>query len=58
MIPANDDAIRSIELMVKGVAGAIENARQKSAEEAAMAEAEEAAEEEGDEAGQDESSEG
>ena len=45
VIPANDDAIRSIELMVKGVAEAIASARQQVEEEAAMAEAEEAAEE-------------
>ncbi|WP_294347938.1 30S ribosomal protein S2 [Prosthecochloris sp.] len=51
VIPANDDAIRSIELMVKGVADAIASARQQSAEEAAMAEAQETAEE-GDKAGQ------
>lgn len=50
VIPANDDAIRSIELMVKGVADAIMNARQRSEEEEAMAEAEEAAEAEADEA--------
>ncbi|PWW82620.1 30S ribosomal protein S2 [Prosthecochloris marina] len=55
VIPANDDAIRSIELMVKGVADAISNARQQSAEEAAMAEAQEAEEEEHDKAGQEES---
>ncbi|MCG8344904.1 MAG: 30S ribosomal protein S2, partial [Chlorobiales bacterium] len=52
VVPANDDAIRSIELMVKSVADAIAIARQQSAEEAAMAEAEEAAEEEGEEDGQ------
>ncbi len=50
VIPANDDAIRSIELMVKGVADAIMNARQRSEEEEAMAEAEEAAEAEANEA--------
>ena len=50
VIPANDDAIRSIELMVKGVADAILNARQRSEEEEAMAEAEEAAEAEAGEA--------
>ncbi|MCW8815722.1 MAG: 30S ribosomal protein S2, partial [Chlorobium sp.] len=44
VIPANDDAIRSIQLMVKGVAESIANARQQQAEEAAMAEMEEAAE--------------
>ena len=37
VIPANDDAIRSIELMVKGVADAIINARERHAEEAALA---------------------
>jgi len=53
VIPANDDAIRSIQLMVKGVAESIANARQQQAEEAAMAEMEEAAEDDqaaGDEA--------
>lgn len=60
VIPANDDAIRSIELMVKGVADAIAIARQQSAEEAAMAEAEEAVEaveDDGEEAVQEETAE-
>lgn len=47
VIPANDDAIRSIELMVKAVADAIIGARQRQAEEVAMAQAAEEREEEG-----------
>ncbi|MBF0587391.1 30S ribosomal protein S2 [Prosthecochloris sp. N3] len=46
VIPANDDAIRSIELMVKSVADAVLAARQQAVEEEAMAEAEARAEEE------------
>ncbi|ACF46822.1 ribosomal protein S2 [Prosthecochloris aestuarii DSM 271] len=43
VIPANDDAIRSIELMVKAVADSILNARQQVIEAEAMEEAEEKA---------------
>lgn len=44
VIPANDDAIRSIELMVSSVADAVINARQRVVEAQAMREADEQAE--------------
>ncbi|TNJ37982.1 30S ribosomal protein S2 [Prosthecochloris vibrioformis] len=44
VIPANDDAIRSIELMVSAVADAVVNARQRVVEAQAMREADEQAE--------------